>query len=345
MSDLIERAQDYATRAHQRIDHRRKYSKQPYHLHLQAVAKLVAIVTDDPEMIAAAWLHDTVEDTPATLEDIGAEFGAPVAELVEELTDVSRPSDGNREQRKEIDRKHSAQASQRAKTVKLADLIDNCKDIVKHDPRFARIYLTEMSALLDVLKEGDSRLFDSARKIHARSLDKLEKKASELCTRKNVDAFASTIPGFASPAFRRMFTELFTARGIAERLLSFDADNPCKDACKIMEKHKQNVASVRISGRVQGYIREIDIGEGDCADAIRHFTVDQVVDGATTLADVIHVLTRHNHCFVSLLGEVVGVIGRDDINKPMVRMRLFGVITMIEMGLVQLIEEHFPQAA
>jgi (p)ppGpp synthase/HD superfamily hydrolase len=94
MSDLVERARRYATRAHKRIEYRRKYSDQPYDVYLEAVAKLVASVSDDPETLAAAWLHDTVEDTPATLGDIEAQFGAAVAELVEELTDVSRPGGG-----------------------------------------------------------------------------------------------------------------------------------------------------------------------------------------------------------------------------------------------------------
>jgi len=61
MNSLIERARTFATSAHQRIGHQRKYNNQPYDVHLQAVAKLVAGVTDDPEMIAAAWLHDTLE--------------------------------------------------------------------------------------------------------------------------------------------------------------------------------------------------------------------------------------------------------------------------------------------
>ncbi|RXM22001.1 bifunctional (p)ppGpp synthetase/guanosine-3',5'-bis(diphosphate) 3'-pyrophosphohydrolase, partial [Citrobacter sp. AAK_AS5] len=90
------------------------------------VATIVASVTDDPEMIAAAWLHDIVEDTPASFLDLEKEFGPRVAELVGELTDVSRPSDGNRATRKSIDRAHLAGASARGKTVKLADLLDNC---------------------------------------------------------------------------------------------------------------------------------------------------------------------------------------------------------------------------
>ena len=88
MSDLVERARAYATRAHKRIEHRRKYSNQPYDVHLEAVAKLVATVSDDAETIAAAWLHDTVEDTPATFGDLEREFGRSVRDLVAHLIEL-----------------------------------------------------------------------------------------------------------------------------------------------------------------------------------------------------------------------------------------------------------------
>jgi (p)ppGpp synthase/HD superfamily hydrolase len=156
MRDLIDRARRFATEAHERIDQRRKYTQQPYQVHLKAVAAMVAVVTDDPEMIAAAWLHDTVEDTPATFGDLEREFGSGVAALVADLTDLSKPSDGNRAVRKAIDHGHTAQASPRAKTIKLADLTDNCRDICRHDPSFARVYLAEAAALLD--RGGHRRL-------------------------------------------------------------------------------------------------------------------------------------------------------------------------------------------
>jgi hypothetical protein len=342
MTDLVKRASVYATRAHQRINHRRKYSKQPYHVHLEAVARMVATVTDDPEVIAAAWLHDTVEDTPATLDDIETEFGKAVAELVEELTDVSKPGDGNRVVRKEIDRNHTSQASRRAKTVKLADLIDNCRDITKHDPRFARIYLVEMAQLLDVLKGGDVTLLAKARKVHQTSLEKLGIEAMPAVPEIPLWLEGESLPGFAGPHFRRMFTGLFTAGDIAEPLLSFDAAQSCTDAARALDMYRQDVASVRINGTVQGYIRRPDLTGTECTDQIRHFTVDQVVSGNSSLPDVVHILTRHDFCFVSLLGEVTGLIRRDDINKPMVRMWLFGLVTMVEMMLVELIQQYYP---
>ena len=158
----MDRARAFATRAHRRIDHRRKYTQQPYEVHLAAVARTVTELTGDPEMIAAAWLHDVVEDTPVTLAEVEESFGAAVARLVEELTDVSRPGDGSRARRKAVDREHLAQASPRAKTVKLADLIDNTSDITAHAPGFARVYVPESLALLAVLQEAHPALFERA---------------------------------------------------------------------------------------------------------------------------------------------------------------------------------------
>jgi len=342
VTDLIKRARDYATNAHQRIDQRRKYNNQPYHVHLEAVAKLVTSVTDDAEMIAAAWLHDTVEDTPATLGDIETEFGVSVAELVEELTDISKPSDGNRAHRKTADRQHSAQASARAKTVKLADLIDNCRDITKHDQRFARVYLTEMAALLEVLHEGDQQLYQQATRLHKKCSEKTGLASTGVPEPDLWQPDPVRLSGFDDQNFKRLFAEIFTARDIAEDLLSFDADTPGKKVEKDLHHQHRGVASVRVSGSVQGYVRKSDLDTADCADYLRHFTVDQVLPGNATFSDVIHVLTRHDYCFVTMLGSVTGVITRDDINKPMVRMWLFGIVTITEMGLVQLIHERYP---
>jgi (p)ppGpp synthase/HD superfamily hydrolase len=90
------------------------------------------------------------------------EFGKQVAALVADLTDVSRFEDGNRQARKCIDREHTAKASPDAKTIKLADLIDNTRSIVAHDPDFAKVYLGEKRQLLKVLREGDPVLWKLA---------------------------------------------------------------------------------------------------------------------------------------------------------------------------------------
>lgn len=158
MTDLVTRAMEFASQAHRSIDQKRKYTGEPYEVHPQAVAKMVAEFDGTPEMIAAAHLHDVVEDTPITLLEIQEEFGLEVAALVDDLTDISQPEDGNRALRKKMDRIHTAGASAQAQTIKLCDLLDNTLSIVENDEKFARIYLKEKKALLEVLTRGDKRL-------------------------------------------------------------------------------------------------------------------------------------------------------------------------------------------
>lgn len=152
----------FASAAHGGIGQRRKYTDEPYIVHPVAVAELVASVSHTEPMLAAALLHDVVEDTPVTVSEIEHAFGQQVAELVDWLTDVSRPQDGNRAVRKHLDLLHTAKAPPAAKTIKLADLIDNAKTISTHDRGFWRRYRSEMEALLGVLKEGDPKLWHLA---------------------------------------------------------------------------------------------------------------------------------------------------------------------------------------
>lgn len=173
MSELEQRAKEFATKAHGSINQKRKWTGEDYIVHPAAVAEIVRSVGGTDELIAAAWLHDTVEDTPVTLDDIRANFGDNVAELVEMLTDVSKGMTASRKIRKALDRDHLATASASAKTVKLADLIDNTGSIVELGGPFAVIYLKEKLELLAVLKEGNRKLWDFAKALAEYELKKL----------------------------------------------------------------------------------------------------------------------------------------------------------------------------
>ena len=160
-SPLIERAMAFAREKHK--DQLRKYTLIPYWTHVEDVADLVAGVTDDERVIAAAILHDTVEDTDTTLNELADAFGARVASLVDELTDrYADPALGNRAKRKAKECERLAMVSIEAMTIKLADLIDNTKTITFYDPKFAPTYLKEKAALLEVLKAGDPTLWKLA---------------------------------------------------------------------------------------------------------------------------------------------------------------------------------------
>lgn len=343
MVELVEKARQYAISAHARINQLRKYTLQPYDVHLRAVAEIVGTVSDDPAMIAAAWLHDTVEDTPATFEDLEREFGIEVMELVKELTDVSRPGDGNRARRKEIDRLHLAGVSPRAKTIKLADVMDNCEDICRHDPKFGRTYLAEMTALMDVLREGDPRLY-------ARAVRKIDACAARLnkirpMRESEHDSILSgaigVTPGQAGFHGIRLFTEAFSARDILQMLRSYDRESLPKLAENAKDASGTGIYGIRTGGVVTEYVTIEDLS-GGMPERVRRIDQRQVADFQSPLADVIHILTLFAHCFVTLDGTIIGVISRGDIEKPVVRMWLFGIIILIEMIAIEEIRRRWP---
>jgi len=158
---LVDKARIFAVEAHRGQE--RKYTGQPYVVHTQEVAEIVRAAGGDPCMIAAAHLHDVVEDTGASIEDVRDVFGPEVARLVWDLTDQIPLSFGNRKARKRAESDRLATCESRVQTIKLADIISNTASIAKHDPGFARVYLEEMRYLVVRLTLGDPDLQDRAR--------------------------------------------------------------------------------------------------------------------------------------------------------------------------------------
>lgn len=161
---IIGKAAEFAMWAH--AGQKRKYTGEPYIVHCAEVAALVqsvnmAIDVTLDQMVAAAWLHDTIEDCPdkANYGIIKYQFGDAVIDMVWALTDTE---EGNRATRKALSRSRLSSASQETKTIKLADLISNTRSIVSCDPSFAKLYLEEKRALLPLLKDGSRLLYEQA---------------------------------------------------------------------------------------------------------------------------------------------------------------------------------------
>ncbi|AWB20633.1 bifunctional (p)ppGpp synthetase/guanosine-3',5'-bis(diphosphate) 3'-pyrophosphohydrolase [Methylobacterium currus] len=153
---LIEHARAFATSAHK--GQVRKYNGRPYIEHPERVAGTLLALQFPAEVVAAAWLHDVVEDTPISNQDIRERFGDRVADLVRQVTDVSIGQPGNRAARKAMDRDHLARADADGQSIKLADLIDNTATILDHDPSFAKVYMEEKAVLYDLLTLGHPAL-------------------------------------------------------------------------------------------------------------------------------------------------------------------------------------------
>lgn len=131
MSDLIVRAEAFARSLH--AGQLRKGAKrEPYVIHLEEVADLVRKWRGSDVEVAAAWLHDTVEDCPPTsLEELKLKFGSRVADIVAELTDdKSLPKN----ERKRLQTVNAAKKSASACLVKLADKASNVAAISNSPP-------------------------------------------------------------------------------------------------------------------------------------------------------------------------------------------------------------------
>lgn len=152
---LVNKAFTFASAAHAAVGQRRKYSGAPYIVHPVEVCAIVSSVDHTPEMLAAALLHDVVEDTEVTIELIEAMFGKVVMNHVSWLTDISKPGDGNRATRKAIDRAHTVMAPKQSQTIKCADLISNTRDICEADPKFAVVYMKEKRLMLESMNADE----------------------------------------------------------------------------------------------------------------------------------------------------------------------------------------------
>lgn len=168
---LILRATSFAAHKH-RNQRRKDADASPYINHPLGLARVLADEggITDPATVCAALLHDTVEDTDTTPEELEREFGPEIRALVQEVTDdKSLP----KAERKRAQVEHAAHISDKAKRVKLADKICNLRDVASTPPidwplDRRREYFDWAKSVIDNLRGVDTRLeavFDSAYKL------------------------------------------------------------------------------------------------------------------------------------------------------------------------------------
>ncbi len=158
MTEKIARAEAFARQRHAGQT-RKGAAREPYASHLAEVAEFVARHGGDEDAIAAAWLHDTVEDCPPTSHDeIAMLFGVVVAGVVREVTDDKALPKAERKARQLAG---AAQKSARAALVKLGDKTSNVRSVAESGPvhwDLARslAYLDWAADVVAALPEGNS---------------------------------------------------------------------------------------------------------------------------------------------------------------------------------------------
>ena len=128
---LVLKATQFAALKH--CDQRRKDGKTPYIIHPISVAMILAEIggIEDPEILSAALLHDTIEDTDTSAHELDEIFGSRVRIIVEELTDNNLLTVS---QRKQMQIDNAPYLSKDATLVKIADKISNVSDVIKTPP-------------------------------------------------------------------------------------------------------------------------------------------------------------------------------------------------------------------
>jgi len=182
MENILKEIQHFADKSHG--SQMRKYSPERYIVHPVRVMELCRQYESRLPILAAALLHDVLEDTPVNEQELLSfleklltkEEAEEALSLVKELTDVYIKEEypgWNRRKRKQMELERIRQTSPDSHTIKYADIIDNCNEIAANDPDFAPRFLKECLAILRAADKGRSEL-------HKIAMDKVESELKKI---------------------------------------------------------------------------------------------------------------------------------------------------------------------
>lgn len=169
--ELLEQVRLFTDKAHG--EQMRKYSPERYIVHPIRVMKMVSEYIQDPAVLSAAILHDVLEDTAVSKQELKTflyslmvdQQAEKALNIVVELTDIYTKENYpqyNRRKRKRLEADRIKKASAEAHTFKYADIIDNVPEITEHDPDFAARFNAECLDLLYHMKKGVMELREKA---------------------------------------------------------------------------------------------------------------------------------------------------------------------------------------
>lgn len=183
MEDLLNDIIAFTDKAHGKQT--RKYTPERYIVHPVRVLNLCRDYSSDLPVLAAAILHDVLEDTTTTEADIHnflltlmpLHAVNKTLQLVKELTDIyprEHYPQWNRSKRRSMEAERLARISGEAQTIKYADILDNSREIIPHDPDFAFRFLKECRNILLLMQKGDPTLRKKAFEVVNNGLQELD---------------------------------------------------------------------------------------------------------------------------------------------------------------------------
>jgi len=146
-------------------------------------------------------------------------------------------------------------------------------------------------------------------------------------------------------ALRKIFIDNITARNIYEPLLCCPIESYAYDAREALRVRDFDVAGVKKTedGEVIGYVKAEDLGDGDIGKFVREISSNLLISDSTPIAEIFSVFSETDFSFVISGKHISGIITKADINKPPVRIYLFGMISLFEMHLSAWINHYYPE--
>jgi len=141
------------------------------------------------------------------------------------------------------------------------------------------------------------------------------------------------------------FLRGFTAADLAEPLLSVDDDAEVSAAMAVLETDTKGVIGVRQQGLIRGWLSREELTNVSALHASRPFDPATVISETASLNEVVCLLNTHVRLFVRAFGQICGVITRNAVECPPIRMWLFGLVTISEQRVTRLIAELLPSDA
>lgn len=141
----------------------------------------------------------------------------------------------------------------------------------------------------------------------------------------------------------RTFSQSLSTVDLAEPLRSLDDSQPVAAGADLLRARGVGVLGVRRAGAMAGWVRLDDLGgRGTLGDRLHEFQEAEVFSDHASLAAILSALSKAEYVFVEWLGEITAVITRHDLQKPPLRMWLFGAITVLDTNMSWAIEELYP---
>lgn len=155
--------------------------------------------------------------------------------------------------------------------------------------------------------------------------------------------FATLPDAEALSSLHRHFRLTVSVASIAEALVSFDRERAAAEVADYLRARDFDVVGVRVGGLVAGWADRETLNGGDCSEHTHLFEGPEVVDVDLPLAEVIPLLAGRERLFVRSLGVVNGIVTRADLQKPPVRMWLFGLVSVLEDAFLRILRRRYPQ--